>query len=96
MTLAERLATDPEVAGEAFNFSNEEQVTVTELVRRILELMETDVEPEIRNEASNEIRAQFLGAAKAREVLGWEPLFSLEEGLRREHRLVHRAPGSAR
>lgn len=83
MTLAEWLATHPGGRGEAFNFSNEEQVTVTELVRRILELMETDVEPEIRNEASNEIRAQFLSAAKAREVLGWEPLFSLEEGLRR-------------
>jgi CDP-glucose 4,6-dehydratase len=52
-------------------------------VGQILRLMESDYEPEIRNEASNEIRAQFLSAAKAREVLGWEPLFSLDEGLRR-------------
>ena len=83
MTLAEWLATHPEGRGEAFNFSNEEQVTVTELVRQILGLMDADVEPQVRNEASNEIRAQFLSAAKARQVLGWEPLFSLEEGLRR-------------
>jgi CDP-glucose 4,6-dehydratase len=83
MTLAEWLATHPEGRGEAFNFSNEEQITVTELVGQILRLMESDYEPEIRNEASNEIRAQFLSAAKAREVLGWEPLFSLDEGLRR-------------
>jgi len=83
MTLAEWLAINPEGRGEAFNFSNEEQITVTDLVRQILGLMETDLEPEIRNEASNEIRAQFLSAKKAREVLGWEPLFSLEEGLRR-------------
>lgn len=83
MTLAEWLAGHPEGKGEAFNFSNEEQITVTELVRRILQLMEADVEPEIRNEASNEIRAQFLSAEKARTLLGWAPLFSLDEGLRR-------------
>jgi CDP-glucose 4,6-dehydratase len=83
MTLAEWLADHPEGKGEAFNFSNEEQITVTELVRRILELMKSGVEPEIRNEASNEIRAQFLSAEKARTMLGWAPLFSLDEGLRR-------------
>jgi CDP-glucose 4,6-dehydratase len=83
MTLAEWLADHPEGKGEAFNFSNEEQITVTELVRRILELMESEAEPEVRNEASNEIRAQFLSAEKARTMLGWAPLFSLDEGLRR-------------
>ena len=83
MTLAEWLAAHPEGRGEAFNFSNEEQVTVVDLVERILGLMESEAEPEIRNEASNEIRAQFLSATKARTMLGWEPLFSLDEGLRR-------------
>jgi CDP-glucose 4,6-dehydratase len=83
MTLAEWLATHPEGRGEAFNFSNEQQITVGELVQQILVQMDTDLEPEIRNEASNEIRAQFLDATKAREMLAWEPLFSLEEGLDR-------------
>ncbi len=32
MLLAEQLADEPELAGEAFNFSNEMQVTVLELV----------------------------------------------------------------
>ena len=81
-TLAEWLAGHREGAGEAFNFSNEEQVTVVELVRRILDLMGSELEPEIRDEVSNEIRAQFLSAAKARSVLGWQPLFTLDEGLR--------------
>jgi CDP-glucose 4,6-dehydratase len=83
MTLAEALARNPELRGEAFNFSNEIQVTVLELVERLLKLMGSDLEPDIRNEASNEIRHQYLSAAKARRVLGWEPLFTLEEGLRR-------------
>jgi CDP-glucose 4,6-dehydratase len=83
MLLAERLRTTPGLAGEAFNFSNEIQVTVLDLVNRILQLMNSDLEPHVRNEASNEIRHQYLSAAKARERLHWEPLFTLDEGLRR-------------
>jgi len=81
MMLAERLAETPGLRGEAFNFSNELQVTVLELVQRILTLMAYDLEPDVRNEASNEIRHQCLDSSKARHVLGWSPLFSLEEGL---------------
>jgi CDP-glucose 4,6-dehydratase len=83
MVLAEALAQRPELAGEAFNFSNEIQVTVLELVRWVLRVMQSDLEPDVRNEASNEIVHQYLSAAKARRVLGWAPLFDLEEGLRR-------------
>jgi len=83
MLLAERLAENPDLRGQAFNFSNETQVTVLELVERILGLMGSDLEPDVRNEASNEIRCQYLSAAKARCMLGWRPLFTLEEGLQR-------------
>jgi CDP-glucose 4,6-dehydratase len=83
MLLAEQLRGNPQLAGEAFNFSNEIQVTVLEIVNRILELMHSDLSPNVRNEASNEIRHQYLSAAKAREQLHWKPLFTLEEGLRR-------------
>ena len=82
MLLAEQLAARPELRGQAFNFSNELQITVLELVRRILALMDSQAEPDIRNETVNEIRHQYLSAARAREVLGWRPLFTLEEGLR--------------
>jgi CDP-glucose 4,6-dehydratase len=81
--LVEKLAQQPDLRGEAFNFSNEIQVTVLELVRRILNLMDSRLEPEVRNEASNEIVHQYLSSQKARERLGWKPLFDLEEGLRR-------------
>ncbi len=84
MLLAELMLTEPErVLGQAFNFSNEIQVTVTELVNRILEKMNSSLQPDIRNEASNEIRHQYLSAEAARTRLGWRPLFSLEEGLTR-------------
>jgi CDP-glucose 4,6-dehydratase len=80
--LAERL-NDLSLYGHAFNFSNENQLTVLELVERILALMGSNLEPDVRNEATNEIRHQYLSAAKARQVLGWQPLFTLDEGLKR-------------
>jgi CDP-glucose 4,6-dehydratase len=80
--LAEKLAADPDaLRGHAFNFSNESQVTVLEVAEKILSLMNSDLRPDIRNEATNEIRHQYLSAAKAHKMLGWHPLFTLDSGL---------------
>jgi len=67
--------------GEAFNFSNEIQITVLELVNKILKLMGSNLEPVILNQGSNEIRHQYLSAKKAREILNWKPVYTIEEGL---------------
>lgn len=83
MMLAERLAENPKLGGRAFNFSNETQVTVIEMANKILGLMASELEPDVRNEATNEIRHQYLSAARARRELDWQPLFTLDEGLRR-------------
>jgi CDP-glucose 4,6-dehydratase len=83
MQLTEALASRPGLRGHAFNFSNELNVTVLDLVRRILQLMNSDLVPEIRGEVTDEIRHQYLSAAKARNILGWQPMFTLDEGLRR-------------
>jgi CDP-glucose 4,6-dehydratase len=83
MVLAERIAAKPELRGEAFNFSNEHKLTVLDIARSILRLMDSDLGLEVRDEVANEIREQYLNAAKARQVLDWHPLFSLEDGLRR-------------
>lgn len=83
LALAEALAKDPSLRGQAFNFSNEIQVTVLELVEQILKLMNSALRPDVRNEATNEIRHQYLSAEKARTLLAWRPVFTLEEGLRR-------------
>ncbi len=83
MLLAEQLAIRPELKGEAFNFSNEIQVTVIQIVQKILDLMGANLEPQILNEASNEIRHQYLSAEKACNVLNWHPLFTLDLGLKK-------------
>jgi CDP-glucose 4,6-dehydratase len=83
MLLAEKLAADRRFVGQAFNFSNEIQVTVTDLVKKIATMMGTGLEPVVLNGASSEIRHQYLSAGKARRELDWAPLFTLEEGLAR-------------
>ena len=80
--LAECMARRPEVVGQAFNFSNEIQVTVLDLVSRILRQMQSTLEPDVRGEASHEIKHQYLSAAKARRMLAWSPRYALDEALR--------------
>ncbi len=83
LLLAEKLAGERDLIGQAFNFSNELQVTALELVQAILARMGCPLEPDIRNQATNEIVHQYLSARKARERLGWSPLFDLPQGLDR-------------
>jgi len=83
MTLAEKLAENRSLIGEAFNFSNEYEITVLQLVRQILTLMKFEMEPEVRNEAVHEIKRQVLCAEKARRLLQWSPEFDLTQGLAR-------------
>ena len=84
LQLAQRLAENPGLAGEAFNFSNEQPLSVLAITEQIVKAMgREDLAPLIQNQASNEIPHQYLSALKARERLGWKPAFSLKEGLRR-------------
>lgn len=81
--LAEKMAENPELAGEAFNFSTESPLTVMELVRNILKQLNSKLEPQVLSQASNEIRDQYLCSEKARQMLGWQPKYSLDEALKR-------------
>lgn len=84
MMLAEKMADDSNICGQAFNFSNEIQINVLEVTQRILGLIDRgDLKPTILDKAGNEIRHQYLSAEKARTVLRWRPEFTLEDGLRR-------------
>lgn len=81
MALAERLP-EPGLTGEAFNFGTETPLSVLEIVDVLLGLMGRDLEPTILNEATREIREQYLDCAKAKRLLGWEARHTLEDGLR--------------
>lgn len=82
LLLAEKMA-ELNINGEAFNFSNEIQVTVLELVNKIISLMgKKHIKPVVLGEAKNEIAHQYLSAKKARNILKWKPEYTLEKGLK--------------
>jgi CDP-glucose 4,6-dehydratase len=67
--------------GEAFNFSSGEILSVLELVALLQDAAQVPTEPDVRNEASGEIQAQYLDSSKARRELGWQPSRRLVESL---------------
>ena len=82
LLLAERL-TDDGALGEAFNFGTETPMSVLEMVRTILKMIDgSALEPIVLNQASREIPKQYLDCSKARRVLDWQPRHTLEDGLR--------------
>ncbi|MEM9827538.1 MAG: GDP-mannose 4,6-dehydratase [Planctomycetota bacterium] len=83
MHLAEQMHQNPDLIGEAFNLSTEIQVSVLELVETLIQRMESPLRPIVLGQANHEIKHQYLDASKAREMLGWTPLYSFEEGLDR-------------
>lgn len=81
--LAEKME-DKNILGEAFNFSNELQISVLELVEKIISLMgKENIQPKVLGTARNEIIHQSLSAQKARKMLNWAPEHTLDEGLER-------------
>lgn len=81
MVLAERLAGCAELRGQAFNVSGETPLSVLELVDKIVRLLGSDLAPLVENKAKHEILNQYLSAARARDVLGWRPSYTIDEGL---------------
>lgn len=81
LCLAEALGADRSLAGEAFNFSTEQPLSVVDLVARLQTAAGTALEPDVRATATNEIDHQYLSAEKARRVLAWRPRFTLDDAL---------------
>jgi CDP-glucose 4,6-dehydratase len=77
-----RLSDQIELAGEAFNFSREEPISVLDMVEEIRKsFANTLLEPKILNQAENEILDQHLDSSKARRILKWKPRIDLPTGL---------------
>ena len=70
------------IHGEAFNFSTEHPHSVLEIVQKIIDIMGSDLKPELLNQATNEIQDQYLSAKKAKKLLNWESKYTLENGLK--------------
>ncbi|HYC45996.1 MAG TPA: NAD-dependent epimerase/dehydratase family protein [Burkholderiales bacterium] len=79
-----RLALEvPEAAGEVFNVGSGRMYTVREVARRVAAVLgRTHIEPEIIGKYRvGDIRHCFADITKARDVLGYAPAVTLDEGL---------------
>jgi len=83
VTGAEQVASNTRLNGEPFNFSYGMQIEVIDIVRRIIEISGSTMEPITNDSVQAEIRHMSLSSAKARRWLGWRPRVGFEEGLRR-------------
>ena len=68
--------------GQAFNLSDENPITVIELVNKIYSLSGQKSKYKILNKARYEIKHQYLDSSKARRLLKWKPKYSLDRGLK--------------
>ncbi|HET9962863.1 MAG TPA: NAD-dependent epimerase/dehydratase family protein [Nitrospiraceae bacterium] len=83
LLVAERLACDPTIYGEAFNFSYGERIEVREVVSRICRLLNAPFGPIVNENATAEIPHIELCSDKARQRLNWNPSYGFEKGLER-------------
>jgi len=84
-TLAASLLNKKINFGEAFNFGTGKPISVIKLVKMILEASgKTGLTPKIlsKGKIKGEIDKQYLSSAKAKRMLGWQPKYSLKEGLK--------------
>lgn len=78
-----RLALEaPDAAGETFNIASGEPCTILSLAVRLAGFLGRKIEPEITGKyRSGDIRHCFADITRARQVLGYQPRVSLQEGL---------------
>jgi len=82
LALADAVGDRTEIAGTAFNFAAGARMQVIDIVRRILALMGSDLEPVVQGLPLKEIPDQRVSAARARRLLGWRPRATVDSGLR--------------
>jgi dTDP-glucose 4,6-dehydratase len=80
-----KAAESPQAVGEVINLGTGREISIGELAATILKSMGKDLPVVTENErvrpANSEVDRLCADASKARELLGWQPKYSLEEGL---------------
>ena len=71
-----------EVVGQAFNFGTGKPISVLDLSKKIIKLVGKNADPKILGQAKNEIDRQYLDSRKAKKILGWEPKYGIDSGLK--------------
>jgi CDP-glucose 4,6-dehydratase len=81
LLLAEHLAEDPTLSGEAFNFSTEQPLSVIELIEMLQIVSGTKLDAEVQVASAEQFERRGQSATKARQRLGWSPGHTIEEAM---------------
>jgi nucleoside-diphosphate-sugar epimerase len=78
-----KAATSPDVAGEAFNIGCGAQTSLNQLIDKINTLMGSQIKPNYETARKGDVRHSVADISKAKSMLGYSPLVTLEEGLQK-------------
>ncbi len=73
----------PNAAGKVFNVACGRQFSLLDLLASINRVLETNIEPIFADARAGDVKESLADITAARGVLGYEPVVSFEEGLRR-------------
>jgi len=90
-----RAAEAPGVSGEVINVATGGRISLNLLFRKMRELVGADVEPTYTDSRLGDVRDSQADISKARRLLGYEPIVSFDEGLRRTVEWYRAAPAAA-
>ncbi len=82
----------PRASGQVFNVCSGQGISLLDLLRRMRPLFPAAPDPEFAPPRPGDIRHSVGDPARAREVLGFQPQVSLEEGLQRTLNWMKGAP----
>lgn len=69
------------ICGQAFNFSDEQPLSVRQVVDAVYRAAGSRPRLRILDRARFEIRDQYLDSRKSRQLLGWKPRYTLERAM---------------
>jgi len=73
----------PKAAGEVINVATGGRISLNDLVRVMNGIVGTQLEPVYKDERAGDVRDSQADITKAKTLLGYAPIVSLEDGLRR-------------
>jgi UDP-glucose 4-epimerase len=76
------LALQPEAENQTFNLDGSEEITILRIAETVLHLTGSDVPLQFLPARAGDYRGADVSSAKARDVLGWQPLVCFDEGMR--------------
>jgi UDP-glucose 4-epimerase len=76
-----RIYEEPATRGRIVNIASGREVSVNELVRLLLQVLEADVPVEHLPPRAGDVRRHLASIDLARQLIGYEPRTSLSEGL---------------